>query len=296
MLLPAHDSSPEQGPAARSLTPWQRRLLRGRFLLASMMLGAGVAAALDDNDTTSISGLPVETHADRDMALYSGLEDPVLRKPLYGAFENEYNVFARHQVMMRDPENQKQFKAWLAKLDPVMDAEPVAKLDALRRLVQSTLDYTHDETLYNVDEYIAPPLQTLRAGYGDCDDYSIVYYYGARYLGFTDAQCYSAIVGTKGGWTNHRVTLVDIAPPGAARLQSDNIYILDNGGPLKHLEQTDFIVYNLINRQGSHVVQDGIDDSRRRIGEWLDEKAADLRKSVGAFGGPGVAKTGGAVP
>lgn len=244
-------AAPDNAPA------WYapRRFLRGHFLLAAAVIGTGASMAVEWLTTDRSDEAPAR---DRLTALFSPASDPVLNKPYFFDREVELNSDIRHNMMMQDTAQAAALKKWLGQLDPYLEADPVTKLDALRRLVQESVRYAFDDRVYGVDEYVAAPLQTMQGAFGDCDDFTDVYYLGARYLGFSADKCFKAVVGTKGEVGNHRVALIDTSATAEKRMLSKNIFVLDNGGPLKHLEETDFVPYLLINREGSRVVMEGV--------------------------------------
>lgn len=58
-----------------------------------------------------------------------------------------------------------------------------ARIDWVNRVVNSSIRGVSDEYLYGVIDYWASPLETLKAGAGDCEDYVILKYALLKQLG-----------------------------------------------------------------------------------------------------------------
>lgn len=232
-----------------------KRFLRGYFMIAAAAVGIAVGAIADKINNAKNTASDEE---DRLTAVFSPASDPIHKKPVYGDFEHEFNPYIRHHEMMKDTANVNALKAWLAKLDPLMDKPPLVRLEGLRKMVQDSVRYSYEERLYGRREYVAAPLQTVQAKYGDCDDFAFLYYIGARYLKFPKEKCFIMQVSSDGGpMIDHAVAVVDTSAIGDKTHQSRNMFILDNGGPLVHLEDANFMPFVLTNREESHVVMQG---------------------------------------
>lgn len=224
-------------------------------MIAAAAVGMAVGAIADRINSAKPA---MSEEQERLTAIFSPAGDPIRNKPVYGDFEHEFNPYIRHHDMMKDTANVHALKNWLAKLDPLLDKAPLARLEGLRRLVQDSVRYSYEERLYSRREYVAAPLQTVQAKYGDCDDFAFLYYIGARYLKFPKEKCFIMQVSSSGGpMIDHAVAVVDTSAVGDKPYQSRNMFILDNGGPLLHLEDANFTPFVITNREESHLVMQG---------------------------------------
>lgn len=140
-----------------------------------------------------------------------------------------------------------------------MGKPPKERLEGLRRLVQDSVKYAYDDRLYNERDYMAAPLQTAQAKYGDCDDFAMLYYIGALYLKFPQEKCFVMMVNSNGEHIlNHAIAVVDTSDVNSPPYQSRNMFILDNGGPLLHLEDAGFTPLVITNRHETHLVLKGV--------------------------------------
>lgn len=262
MTTPEETQQPE-GPAAENAAAKNslaerfqaKRFLRGYFMIAAAALGIAAGAVADKINSAKPA---MDEEQERLTAVFSPAGDAIRKKPVYGDFEHEFNPFIRHHDMMKDTANVTALKTWLSRLDPLMDKAPLARLEGLRRLVQDSVRYSYEERLYGRREYMAAPLQTIQAKYGDCDDFAFLFYIGARYLKFPEEKCFIMQVSSDGGpMIDHAVAVVDTSAAGDKPYQSRNMFILDNGGPLLHLEDANFMPFVLTNREGSHIVMQG---------------------------------------
>lgn len=251
----------------------RRSFLRGHFLLAAAVIG--FVAGTVFNTKREQARAEVDPEKDRITAVFSPPGDPVLTKPYYVDYETESAMFARHHMMMQDTANVRELKTWLSQLDPVLDAPPLVKLEALRKLVQDSIKYAPEERLYNCQDYLAPPLQTIRAHFGDCDDFASVFYIGARYLRFPADKCFLMAVGTTGYLLKHWVAVVDTSASSETALLSQNMFILDNGGPIKHIEETGFVPMTLVNREGSHIILTGFRKAFSEVREDIRQQGLE---------------------
>ncbi len=62
--------------------------------------------------------------------------------------------------------------------------DPLARIAAVNRLVNSAIRYTSDFEQYGVADYWSTPLETFTSGQGDCEDYAIAKYNALREIGF----------------------------------------------------------------------------------------------------------------
>jgi predicted transglutaminase-like cysteine proteinase len=225
----------------------KKNFLRGRFMLAAAVTAMIASSiALDLGETAE---------KDKNRALFPDKNDAARLHFIFPNYDNRYTWLSRHQTMMQDPANAAEFKSWLSKLDSALDKTPMEKIDAVKKLVSNSITYTYEQRLYDRGEYLAAPLQTIRARQGDCDDFAILYYYALRYLGFPEEKCGMMLIASGSERVNHMIAFADTSAAEQKTFLSKNIFILDNNFPGKHLENTDYQPRLLINRLGLHDVK-----------------------------------------
>lgn len=182
-----------------------------------------------------------------------------------------YAMMGRHETLMQNPVYRKEWKEWLAQLDHLKWASIEEQAAGVDALVDREIRYTLDEDSYAAYDYWATPLETIRRGRGDCDDFAILKYYALQYLGVKDDRLYVAAVGPEGtGQVNHATLLVDTAGHGVwdsaisllpfVELKS-NYVVLDNdespNGRLIEAGDSDYEAYYAMNRSGYWSVDKG---------------------------------------
>lgn len=75
------------------------------------------------------------------------------------------------------------YEAWRAALDHAGDANLRRKLKLINDFFNQHIQYASDESLWQHNDYWSAPLQTMRRGAGDCEDYVIAKYASLRELG-----------------------------------------------------------------------------------------------------------------
>lgn len=150
-----------------------------------------------------------------------------------------YAMLGRQEVLMRNPDNAAAYNKWLSQLDPYKDASIEEKAKAVDALVDHTIKYISDKTLYpdkpDPEDYWASPIESLTAyykgeyGWGDCEDQGILKLSALRYLGVPDDKAYAVyvlILDDKGKTTaGHIMTMVDLSETSAG---TPHFVILNN--------------------------------------------------------------------
>lgn len=95
-----------------------------------------------------------------------------------------YASLGRHQLLLQKPENRVAFDAWLSQFDYLFGKSIEEKAKGVDALVDRQITYQLDIKHYNNvrGEYWASPLETIRDGRGDCEDFAILKYHALRYL------------------------------------------------------------------------------------------------------------------
>lgn len=212
---------------------------------AHELLGAKPAAA----DVTS---------ADLTFTFTGGDSPEILEKTATSVFMTQGNIMdewyatlGRHQVLMQNPTNRRAFDTWLSQLDHLFGKSIAEKAKGVDALVDRQITYQLDIDQYNVRaEYWASPMETIRAGRGDCEDYAILKYHALRYLNVPADRLYIIAVGDPDAERlNHATLAVDIQERNIlsdawARVRSlgtdapvinRNFVILDNDGSVNGL-------------------------------------------------------------
>ena len=122
------------------------------------------------------------------------------------------------------------------------------KATTVEKAINGYITYKSDKDLYEVDEYLATPLETIVTKGGDCEDYAILKYYTLRHLGVPAEDMF--IVFVPSGSENHAVLLVNLKAPGEEPEYLD----LDNTeNSLKRGKDIPYKAYYLINETGMWV-------------------------------------------
>lgn len=189
-----------------------------------------------------------------------------------------YASLGRHQLLLQKRENRVAFDTWLSQLDHLFGKSIEEKAKGVDALVDRQITYQLDNEHYNNvrSEYWASPLETIRDGRGDCEDFAILKYHALRYLNVPAENLFiiavSAPEDTKlthanlavdiresnmlsDAWDNirNRVTFDDGAP-------AHNFVILDNDGSKNGLlapeDPNKYKMYFAFNETGIWQVKD----------------------------------------
>lgn len=81
------------------------------------------------------------------------------------------------------PDARKRIKEWQSLLLNQRNATENQKLDAVNRFFNDKIIYQEDIDVWHQVDYWATPIEALRKGEGDCEDYAIAKYITLRHLG-----------------------------------------------------------------------------------------------------------------
>lgn len=69
------------------------------------------------------------------------------------------------------------------KIYSLKDLSDQEKVEAVNQIVNETIVYERDGSLYGKNDYWATPMETIVSGFGDCEDYAILKYHVLKELG-----------------------------------------------------------------------------------------------------------------
>lgn len=122
-----------------------------------------------------------------------------------------------------NPDNARQWNAWLAQFGPLKYASIAQKALAVDGAVDSLIEYKYDQDNYGVPNYWATPLETLSRGSGDCEDFAILKFFTLKALGVPEKNLRLTLVGDQGSEKLDHAILVVNAAEGR-----ENALILNN--------------------------------------------------------------------
>ena len=131
-----------------------------------------------------------------------------------------YACMGRHEFLMSNKDNADQFNKWLSQLNDLRGKSIEEKCKGVDALIDRQIAYALDPQTYGKVEYFASPIETLKNGQGDCDDFAILKYYALRYLNVPVERMFITAVATPdandqfGDRLDHCVLLVDTREPG----------------------------------------------------------------------------------
>lgn len=84
------------------------------------------------------------------------------------------------------PEAQRRINAWQQLLLQLRHADEQTQLHAVNQFLNDKLRYTEDIDAWHSVDYWATPIESLRKGEADCEDYAIAKYFTLRQLGVSE--------------------------------------------------------------------------------------------------------------
>ncbi|PWC18751.1 cysteine protease LapG [Brenneria corticis] len=81
------------------------------------------------------------------------------------------------------PEARRRINEWQALLTAQRNAGEQKQLEAVNRFFNDRLLFRDDRVIWNQEDYWASPIEALRKGAADCEDYAIAKYFTLRHLG-----------------------------------------------------------------------------------------------------------------
>ncbi|MFC3396435.1 cysteine protease LapG [Brenneria rubrifaciens] len=81
------------------------------------------------------------------------------------------------------PQASRRIEEWQALLIPQRHVEELKQLKTVNRFFNDRLLFQDDTVIWNQEDYWASPIEALRKGAADCEDYAIAKYFTLRHLG-----------------------------------------------------------------------------------------------------------------
>ncbi|WP_409306509.1 cysteine protease LapG [Pectobacterium sp. B1J-3] len=81
------------------------------------------------------------------------------------------------------PEARRRIEEWQSLLVSQRQTEEKKQLDTVNRFFNDRLQFRDDIVIWNQEDYWASPIEALRKGAADCEDYAIAKYFTLRHLG-----------------------------------------------------------------------------------------------------------------
>ncbi|MDE3735455.1 transglutaminase-like cysteine peptidase [Pseudomonas resinovorans] len=168
---------------------------------------------------------------------------------------------------------------WQAMLGRLAGVDERKQLEEVNRFFNAKLRFTDDIRLWGETDYWATPLQALRTGAGDCEDFAIAKYFSLRQLGVPSEKLRITYVKALRLNQAHMV-LTYYASPGAMPLVLDNLV-----GVIRAADQrTDLLPVYAFNAEGLWLAGSGggkqVGDAKR-LSRWQE-----LLKKMKAEGFP----------
>lgn len=139
----------------------------------------------------------------------------------------------RHNRQMKyNAEDRALVVAWAQELEDLRGKTVLEQICEVDRRVDNFLIYDSDENVYGKKDHFATPAESLKNGYGDCDDFAIMKYFSLYYLGVPDADMRFTAVTMKWDKTAGHAVLVVNAETGN--------YVLDNRTPAGFVQKDDY--------------------------------------------------------
>lgn len=167
---------------------------------------------------------------------------------------------------------------WQALLGRLAGADEKKQLEEVNRFFNAKLRFTDDLATWGQVDYWATPVEALRKGAGDCEDYAIAKYISLRHLGVPSEKLRITYVKALRLNQAHMV-LTYYARPDAVPLVLDNLV----GGILPASQRSDLLPVYAFNAEGLWLAGKSgkqVGDSKR-LSRWQD-----LLKKMKAEGFP----------
>ncbi|MEB5756242.1 transglutaminase-like cysteine peptidase [Citrobacter cronae] len=87
---------------------------------------------------------------------------------------------------LASPQAQRRINAWQQLLFQLRNADEQTQLHAVNQFFNDKLRYTEDIDAWHDVDYWATPIESLRKGEADCEDYAIAKYFTLRQLGISE--------------------------------------------------------------------------------------------------------------
>lgn len=191
---------------------------------------------------------------------------------LVGSLQAEWNFaeISRRAEALYGPlgDGRQRLDDWQQLLDSHAEVDEQEKLRAVNRFFNRRLQFRDDLDLWQSADYWATPVESLRRGAGDCEDFAIAKYVSLRELGVSSDKLRITYVKALRLNQAHMV-LTYYATPNAIPLVLDNLI----GGILPASQRSDLLPVYAFNGEGLWLPGSGgnkrVGDSKR-LSRWQD--------------------------
>lgn len=181
---------------------------------------------------------------------------------------NTINARSQQLYGPATPAAQRQIDAWAALLKSPPQDDIKDTLNRVNQFFNSRMRFRDDITVWGQQDYWATPIEFLRKGAGDCEDYALAKYFSLREMGVPARQL--RIIYVKALQLNQAHMVVAwYATPDATPLILDNL----KTAVLPATQRNDLLPVYSFNEQGLWIPQAGkskrVGDSKR-LSRWQD--------------------------
>lgn len=181
---------------------------------------------------------------------------------------NTINARSQQLYGPATPAAQRQIDAWAALLKSPPQGDIKDTLNRVNQFFNSRMRFRDDITVWGQQDYWATPIEFLRKGAGDCEDYALAKYFSLREIGVPARQL--RIIYVKALQLNQAHMVVAwYATPDATPLILDNL----KTAVLPATQRNDLLPVYSFNEQGLWIPQAGkskrVGDSKR-LSRWQD--------------------------
>lgn len=181
---------------------------------------------------------------------------------------NTINARSQQLYGPATPAAQRQIDAWAALLKSPPQGDIKDTLNRVNQFFNSRMRFRDDITVWGQQDYWATPIEFLRKGAGDCEDYALAKYFSLREMGVPARQL--RIIYVKALQLNQAHMVVAwYATPDATPLILDNL----KTAVLPATQRNDLLPVYSFNEQGLWIPQAGkskrVGDSKR-LSRWQD--------------------------
>lgn len=167
------------------------------------------------------------------------------------------------------PEARKRINEWQALLGALPGSDEKKLLESVNRFFNERLLFRDDRVIWQQEDYWATPIEALRKGMADCEDYSIAKYFTLRRLGIPNEKL--RITYVKALRLNQAHMIVAYYPtPTSIPLVLDNL----TDKILPATQRTDLIPVYSFNAEGLWLPGSGGSNKRvgdsKRLSRWQD--------------------------
>jgi predicted transglutaminase-like cysteine proteinase len=181
---------------------------------------------------------------------------------------NVINVQTRQLYGAASPQAQKRIDEWAALMNNPPPATVREKLNLANQFFNNRMIFLDDKVVWRKTDYWATPIEFLRKGKGDCEDYALAKYFTLRQMGVPAEQLRMTYV--KALLLNQAHMVVTwYSRPDAIPLVLDNL----NPTILPATERSDLLPVYSFNGEGLWLPQAGVSKrigDSKRLSRWQD--------------------------